>query len=207
MCVCVCVGGGGGGGAKTRKYDIEQSGKESIVYIGHQTYAEIVFFNGIRKFFTNYRSLDGMFFPEYHRQSKTKNIYLTPEATPRERWKKTDGSEAVTALEKTQILNTFLNITFTDERLEDHQDMKVSSLPEKCILSDGRTSFIATLPKSLSENTVTFQWLQACITGIHTNVPKNLFENYRPLPSATAAKDKGYGNHCEYCKLDKTVSQ
>ena len=31
----------------------------------------------------------------------------------------TDGTEAVTALEKAEILNTYFSSTFTDERLED----------------------------------------------------------------------------------------
>ena len=133
-------------------------------------------------------SMDGCS-SEYHRQRKTKNLYLTPEAirkknlknklwrhyirtrsnydrtrfntaknelrsltrnlrlkfestiaeniktSPKSFWsyvksktktrckipplKKTDGTEAVTALEKAQILNTFFSSTFTEERLED----------------------------------------------------------------------------------------
>ena len=35
--------------------------------------------------------------------------------------------------------------------------------------------------KSLNENLVPFQWLEACITAIHKKGLKNLFENYRPV--------------------------
>ena len=34
--------------------------------------------------------------------------------------------------------------------------------------------------KSLNENLVPFQWLEACITAIHKKGLKNLFENYKP---------------------------
>ena len=46
-------------------------------------------------------------------KSKTKTRYKIPAL------KKTYGTEAVTALEKAQILNTFFSSTFTGERLED----------------------------------------------------------------------------------------
>ena len=35
--------------------------------------------------------------------------------------------------------------------------------------------------KSLNESMVTSQWREVCITAIHKNGPKNLFENYRPV--------------------------
>ena len=35
--------------------------------------------------------------------------------------------------------------------------------------------------KSLNESMVTPKWLEACITAIHKNGPKNLFNNYRPV--------------------------
>ena len=43
------------------------------------------------------------------------------------------------------------------------------------------TSLAILFQKSLNENLVPFQWLEACITAIHKKGLNNLFENYRPV--------------------------